>query len=123
MTNLNATPAPGPLRIPEFSVAERLRKAREDADLTQMQLAELTGIGVRTIIKYENGRQPVKSRGHYVLWEWATRVPAEWLETGQWGNGNGPGPKTVTSDYIAPIRVLKPHPYTNVPLVAVALVA
>ena len=35
--------------IPEWTVADRLRKARESADLSQAELAELTGISRRTI--------------------------------------------------------------------------
>lgn len=34
---------------------ERLKKAREDAGLTQLQLAQLTGVSSRMIQKYESG--------------------------------------------------------------------
>lgn len=79
---LNPTSGPEPLRVPAFTRGERLRKAREEKGLTQAQLAEQTGIGLRYIIDYENGKRDVKSDGHFVLWEWATRAPAVWLKDG-----------------------------------------
>ena len=37
-------------------IAERLKTARLDMDLTQMQLAEITGLGRSTIMHYENAK-------------------------------------------------------------------
>lgn len=74
------------LRIPSWTGGERLRKAREDAGLTQQQLGEMISVSKRHIIKLENN-QKTPTRGEYLLWQMMTRVPAEWLEHGHTGTG------------------------------------
>ena len=69
------------LHIPTLSRGKRLRAAREDADLSQQQLADRTGISKRQIVYYENDvKEP--DVGEYLLWQMITRAPVEWLEEG-----------------------------------------
>lgn len=67
--------------MPEWTLADRLRKARESAGLEQTELAELAGISRATISAAENGARP--ARATLRLWALATGVPVTWLETGQ----------------------------------------
>lgn len=43
--------------LPAMELHDRLKAAREDADLTQAQVAEQTGIARRQYIRYEQGAQ------------------------------------------------------------------
>lgn len=77
-------------RIPEFSVADRLRKARESAGMSQDELAEDIGVSRRSIVRYEGSGTPPKSV--VLLYSMRTRVPAEWLMSGNTGGNNPVGP-------------------------------
>lgn len=68
--------------VPEWTVADRLRKAREVAGLEQAELARDIDVARQTVGNYERGAvQPRR----IVLKAWALRtgVPLEWLETGK----------------------------------------
>ncbi len=69
------------VRIPEWTLGDRLRKARESAGLEQTELASDIGISRRTVQNYE--RAKVRTR-RPVLLAWAVRcgVPVEWLVNG-----------------------------------------
>lgn len=73
--------AQGGLRIPEFTVGERMRKAREEAGLSQEEMATEIGIARRSIGRYEAGTAVKKSV--LLLYAMRTQVPVEWLETGK----------------------------------------
>lgn len=73
-------PAPNVGRVPEWTVSDRLRKAREAAELEQKELSEVSGISRSTISAVENGKRP--SRATVRLWAMATGVPLEWIERG-----------------------------------------
>jgi transcriptional regulator with XRE-family HTH domain len=64
--------------VPEFTVADRLRKAREYAGLEQNELAERIGLGRTTISNYERGTTPPK-RPLLLSWAMATGVSLDWL--------------------------------------------
>lgn len=68
--------------IPNWTLGERLRKAREDMDVTQKELAALIGISDGTVQNYE-GDKIERPKG-IVIREWArvTGVPLWWL----WGS-------------------------------------
>ena len=70
--------------IPEFTVADRLRKAREVTGLDQTQFAAEIDVSRGTVSNYEQGRTNVR---RIVLKAWALRsgVPIEWIETGAVG--------------------------------------
>ncbi|MDO1481429.1 helix-turn-helix domain-containing protein [Rhodococcus ruber] len=67
--------------VPEWTQADRLRKAREVAGLTQTELAQILELTRRTISYLESGERPPK-RTVLAGWSLATGVPIEWLETG-----------------------------------------
>ena len=75
------TSAQDGLRVPEFDVADRLRKARETAEYDQVKLAELMGVSRETVSNYERGRTKPRK---IVLnaWALATGVPVTWLRDG-----------------------------------------
>jgi transcriptional regulator with XRE-family HTH domain len=64
--------------IPAWSLGDRLRKAREHAHLTQLELAGEVGISRASVVNYETGRS---DPSRPVLLSWALRcgVDYEWL--------------------------------------------
>lgn len=78
--------------IPPIEVRHRLRIAREYAGYDQGQLADLIGVSRNTISNAEVGS--VSPRKIVVnAWAMACGVPADWLWTGEHGDG-GPGPSS-----------------------------
>lgn len=75
--------------VPARHIGRRIRDAREDAGLSQAELGTATGIGGRTIQRYERGDVQVK-RPALVAIALATGAPLTWLETGQAPRGEGP---------------------------------
>lgn len=67
--------------VPAFTVADRLRKAREFAGLDQAQLAENMGVS-RTTVSNNEGSKVKPRRIVLKAWALATGVDAVWLETG-----------------------------------------
>ena len=67
-----------PPAVPEWTLADRLRKARELAGYSQAELATVTGISRQSINSYETGRT-VPRRPQLVMWSTACHVPYEWL--------------------------------------------
>lgn len=67
--------------IPEFSVRDRLRKARELTGLDRQDFAAEIDVSRNTVTNYEMGHTTPK---RLVLKAWALRtgVPLVWLETG-----------------------------------------
>ena len=68
--------------VPEWTVQDRLRKARESAGLEQAELAARIGVARTTIGNYERGITPPK-RPLLLSWALATGVPSDWLESGK----------------------------------------
>ena len=88
--------------IPEFSKADRFRKAREHAGLEQAELAQAMGVSRSTVSNVERGLVAVR-RITLRAWAMATGVDATWLETGA-APVMGPGPEGYTA------RDLNPEP-------------
>jgi len=67
--------------VPEFSLGDRLRKAREIAGFDQIALAHEIDVHRQTVARYETGasapRRPV-----LISWAMTTGVSLEWLTTG-----------------------------------------
>lgn len=67
--------------IPEFTLGDRLRKAREHAGLDMRDLAAMIDIHRQTVARYESGdatpRRPV-----ILSWSLATGVSLDWLTFG-----------------------------------------
>ena len=64
--------------VPAWTLADRLRKAREHANLGQKELADLIGISRASISVYESGHRPPPKP---VLLSWAIvcNVDLDWL--------------------------------------------
>lgn len=90
-------------RIPEWTVADRLRKARQTAGLTQQELAEEIDVCKRSIAAYEAGK-PIR-RPALLSWAIRCQVPMVWLQTGE-GPSTPPGGITST-DFCAPVRAIR----------------
>lgn len=70
-----AHPAPVP---PQWTLGDRLRKAREHARLKQTEMAAEIGIGRSSIINYESDKAE-PSRPVLLAWAMRCNVPYEWL--------------------------------------------
>ena len=68
-------------RIPDITVAHRLRIARETAGMEQTQLAETMGVSRGNISNAENGRTNPR-RVVVKAWSNATGVSIEWILDG-----------------------------------------
>ena len=64
---------------PVWTLADRLRKAREHARLTQQELADHIGISRASVVNYETGRH-APSRPVLLSWSMATGVDMGWLQ-------------------------------------------
>lgn len=95
------------LRIPTFTRGERMAKAREDAGITQEEMAYLFGVSHSTIAKWEgNKAQPrdlMEVLGH---WSAITLVPVPWLLDIEWAaRDSNPEPADSWSELpFAPFR-------------------
>jgi transcriptional regulator with XRE-family HTH domain len=81
LDNMNAPASPS--AVPEWNLADRLRKARISAGLEQADLEEIAGISRKSISNYENGRT-VPSKPVLLSWALACGVDLDWL------SGSGP---------------------------------
>ena len=68
--------------MPEFTLADRLRKARETTGLDQAGFAAVANMSRTTVVNYEHGYRTPR-RLYILAWADAAGVPADWLETGQ----------------------------------------
>ena len=78
-----------PGTVPQWTIADRLRKARESAGYGQAEFAQATSLARATISAAENGHR-VPSRANVRLWALATGVPYEWIMTGETPSDRGP---------------------------------
>jgi DNA-binding XRE family transcriptional regulator len=64
--------------VPQWTLGDRMRKAREHAGLKQSELAKEIGIGRTSVVSYESGR---KTPSRPVLLSWAMRCGVDhgWL--------------------------------------------
>lgn len=77
MTN---SPAEG--NVPQFDMADRLRKALRQANVGVQEIAEYLGISRNTVGSWLAGRaEPGKA--FVMLWAMRTGVPLKWLQTGE----------------------------------------
>lgn len=84
-------------RIPEFTIGDRLRKARELTGLTAQEFADEIGVNRKTVNSAENESRAVR-RITLKAWSLRTGVPVEWLETGETpAQPNGPDGGLTTS--------------------------
>lgn len=77
--------------VPEWTTADRMRKAREIRGLSQPEFAAETGLSRSTIFRVESGEKQPGTK-EFNLWRMATGVSREWLETGRAPEPSGPRP-------------------------------
>ena len=83
LAHMTANVADAGMQIPVFTRGDRMRKARENAGLSQQELADAIGISRRSISAYEAAgtlKKPV-----LLSWSLACRVPLVWLTDGDLG--------------------------------------
>lgn len=68
--------------VPQWTLGDRLRKAREYAGLTQQGLANRMGVARNTVSNSENGLVEVRAIT-VNAWAVATGVPVAWLRSGR----------------------------------------
>ena len=69
------------VKVPEWTMGDRLRKAREELGLSQKDMAATLGVARNTIGNYELGATE-PSAATLRAWARACQVPAEWLAWG-----------------------------------------
>lgn len=69
-------------QVPEWTVGDRLRKARELLGLDQGPFADLIGVSRGTVSNYERGTTERYKPIVMNAWAAQTGVPVEWLESG-----------------------------------------
>jgi transcriptional regulator with XRE-family HTH domain len=88
------------VHVPAFHVGDRLRKAREEAGLSQQDLAADLGIARQSVSNYESGRFRPR-RPVMLAWAMRTKVPLEWLMTGVAGPGPSPDGATDSQSCVS----------------------
>lgn len=72
-----------PAGVPEFDLADRMRKALRTSGVGVQEMAEYLGVARNTVSTWINGRiEP--NRQTIRLWAMRTGVPFEWLSTGDY---------------------------------------
>lgn len=68
--------------IPEWTLGDRLRKARGRTGLTTREFAELIGVSQKTVTDAEGDKREGVRKILLNAWSMATGVPVEWLRDG-----------------------------------------
>lgn len=84
-------------RVPEWTLGDRLRKARSLTGMTIRQFADHIGVSHGTVTNAETDARQVRTIviNAYAM---ATGVPRDWLLTGIDPTDHGPGPDGSDSD-------------------------
>lgn len=69
--------------VPEWTMADRLRKVRELTGLDQSEFASLIGVSRGTVSTYESNPHAAHKRPYLLAWAYYTHTALEWIETGQ----------------------------------------
>jgi transcriptional regulator with XRE-family HTH domain len=83
--------AGGGRMVPQWTIADRLRKTRESIGVNQRTMAEMLGLSMRQIQSAENDEvvaKPLLLMGYAML----TGVDLEWIKTGQEKTPDPEGP-------------------------------
>lgn len=75
--------------VPEFDLADRMRKSLRHADLGVQGMADYLDVTRGTVGNWINGRIHPSTQT-LRLWALRTGVPFKWLETGETPTGNDP---------------------------------
>ena len=77
-------------QVPNWTIADRVRKAREFAGLKQLELAESVGMARTSLARIEQGKSTPR-RTTLIAISFATGVSLEWLENGETPAPDSPG--------------------------------
>ena len=100
------TATTAPREIPEWTITDRLRKARELTGLDQGPFADNIGVSRGTVSNYERGSRTHK-KSVLMTWAMGSGVPLEWLMTGEQGTpDHTPQGGRVTRQYHGPALTL-----------------
>ena len=78
---INPNPAYGAGDVPEFTLGDRLRKAREVSGMEMQDLAALIDIHRQSVARYEQGIAVPKQ--HVLLsWSMVTGIDLQWIVSG-----------------------------------------
>jgi transcriptional regulator with XRE-family HTH domain len=72
-----------PGAVPQFTVSDRVRKAREYAGMQQGELAAAAGMARSGVARIESGKGGRPRRSSLIAIAFATGVNLAWLETGK----------------------------------------
>lgn len=92
--------------VPEWSLGDRLRKARSLTGMTVSEFAEAIGVSDRTINNAEGDKRAVR-KITLNAWAMATGVSLEWLETGIAGSEPTPPDRGQSGDALAKLTEQK----------------
>lgn len=67
---------------PSWTLGDRIRKARDAADMTQVELAEVLGVHPKTVARWESMHSQIGLEVLYRIAE-VTNVDARWLVLGE----------------------------------------
>ncbi len=87
---------------PNTTLAQRIRKARIEAELTQMALADKIGCSQTAVHKLEKGHS--RSSRRTIKIALACQVDPIWLETGRGDMRKASGITALTNEYNEPVK-------------------
>lgn len=94
--------------VPEWTLGNRLWRARSHLGVTQQELATRLGIGLQQVKNGESDKRAPR-RGVILGWAVATGVDPNWLENGTPGGGDtgrDDGPVTIRSPFTRPLLLV-----------------
>lgn len=77
-------------KVPNWTIADRVRKAREFSGLKQLDLAESVGMARTSLARIEQGKSEPR-RTTLIAIAFATGVSLDWLEYGETPAPDNPG--------------------------------
>ena len=87
--------APG-VAVPEFDLADRMRKALRTSGVGVQEMADYLGVARNTVSTWINGRIEPSTQTKR-LWALRTGVPFEWLDRGEVTPANDEGTRAGTT--------------------------
>ena len=76
--------------VPNWTLSDRVRKAREHSGLKQVELADRVGMARTSLARIEQGKTEPR-RTTLIAIAFATGVDLDWLQNGETPTGDNPG--------------------------------
>lgn len=67
----------------DVALGRKLRRLRRARDMSQKSLAEEAGVGMRTLVRFENGERPMNSRQLYAFCRILGITPGQFVTEAQ----------------------------------------